>query len=363
MKTGLLTLLRFGMLPLLVLGVALLAYYKDDTATPSENIDSQDREDQGWRASEFSKEMPFSIEHLPAHPFLAQYDRRITFRSGKHIGLWFGTGSKNAFWVYLLGTNTYYLVDEGMSRNEYRVDVDKETVECKCGSSTWVRIPEGALSVSGHSSDGITVKTESGEVAVNEGVPVGDALRNRRFICKVYPSGKIDRDDCAQDILNEKVRWMSVGGTAAIPFFVEWHDSITNGVWTRIKFKSGKTVGVMGSYRKNAQNVYRMQNGMFLLSSRKGTSLERLYRIDVKEEVVFCAYDGRWVRVPDESLDIEAISAEAAIDDHPVRTVISVLTKSGRTEAYGVEPTGNPFEGVEYVGTLHPDGKIDRIKK
>lgn len=44
----------------------------------------------GWEASEITEQIPFSVEYRWAHPFLAEYDKRIAFKSGKKIGVWMG---------------------------------------------------------------------------------------------------------------------------------------------------------------------------------------------------------------------------------------------------------------------------------
>ena len=74
----------------------------------------------------------FSVEYINAHPFLAEYDKTIVFKSGKRIGVWMDSGGAGPFAVYRLQTGEYYLVD-GLEfdfiRNDYRVNVTNETAE------------------------------------------------------------------------------------------------------------------------------------------------------------------------------------------------------------------------------------------
>ena len=76
--------------------------------------------------------LEFAVEYRPAHPFLAEYDKTVVFKSGKRIGVWMDTGGAGPFAVYRLQTGEYYLVD-GLEfdfiRNDYRVNVTNETAE------------------------------------------------------------------------------------------------------------------------------------------------------------------------------------------------------------------------------------------
>jgi len=88
-----------------------------------------------WVGSEIFEQIPFSIEFQPTHPFLAEYNRRIRFRSGKCVDIDMDTGGRGAFVVYSLGTNGFYIVDsmdrkpDSIECNKYRIDVESETVE------------------------------------------------------------------------------------------------------------------------------------------------------------------------------------------------------------------------------------------
>ena len=330
-----------------------------------ENMEQFKAEEQEWRSSGISREVPFAIEFRDSHPFLAEYDRRITFQSGKHIGLWPDTGGAGAFAVYALGTNQFYLVDgleHDFIRTEYRIDVSSETVECRCGEFLWMQVPDNTISITGRSEDDLSVKTITGDVTVTVGKPVGDSLKSRRFIGKIGPSGKFERGWREPTFpKKEEAKWVSAGFTEEIPFAYGWSDAKSNNGRSRIEFKSGRTVGLGGDFHKSRQNVYRLKNGMFLLVGQEGSFWKCMYRIDVTNEVVFCTYDGRWVRVPEESLGIRDMTTEAAHDGIPERTAVGVTTAKGRIVVYGDERIGRPLLGCSYVGCLNPDGSVVRV--
>ena len=161
----------------------------------------------GWRCSEKTDEIPFSVEFKHSHVFLAEYDKRISFKSGKRIGVWPDTGGGGAFAVYDLGDGMFYLADGldcDFMRNDYRVNVKDETVEILVGD-TWLLIPDGTKSIvsSGSARDihdgnvkyDLGVKTADGEkLILCDGLPLGDTLGNRRYLGRIAPSGRFHAD-------------------------------------------------------------------------------------------------------------------------------------------------------------------------
>lgn len=104
----------------------------------------------------------FSVEYIHAHPFLAEYDKTIVFKSGKRIGVFIDTGGAGPFAVYRLPTGEYYLADglkHSFIRNDYRVNVTNETVEMMTADTFWIRIPDGTLAVVGGGGNSIVVNT------------------------------------------------------------------------------------------------------------------------------------------------------------------------------------------------------------
>ena len=151
-------------------------------------------EDQTWRASEVSVEIPFSIEFRRSHPFQGEYDRRIVFRSGKKVGLWPDCGGAREFAVYGVGTNVFFLIDSlnwQSDSSRYRVNVETETVETKTSGAGWVRVPDGAISICSMSIDEVRVKTEDGEAVSTERIRIGDSLKNKKYVGRIFPSGEV----------------------------------------------------------------------------------------------------------------------------------------------------------------------------
>ena len=144
----------------------------------------------------------FSVEYVNAHPFLAEYDKTIVFKSGKRIGVCMDTGGAGPFAVYRLPTGEYYLVDglkHDFIRNDYRVNVANETVEIMAGDKFWIRIPDGTLAVVGRGGDSIDIKTADDERKSVEGrlTPVGDSLSRRKYIGLAHPRGEfVKSGDC-----------------------------------------------------------------------------------------------------------------------------------------------------------------------
>jgi len=68
-------------------------------------------ESKTWDKSEISETIPFSIEFRKAHAYLAEYERRITFKSGKSDHLPFDSGGCGEFAVYALKPDEFIIVD------------------------------------------------------------------------------------------------------------------------------------------------------------------------------------------------------------------------------------------------------------
>lgn len=87
--------------------------------------------DKGWWSIGPNRTIPFAVEYRSAHLFLAEYERRIVFRSGRRVTLGIDTGGAGAFAVYACGEDRFYLIDgfENVSiRSVYLIDVSQELV-------------------------------------------------------------------------------------------------------------------------------------------------------------------------------------------------------------------------------------------
>ena len=151
------------------------------------------RSEQPWRGTKTCETLPFSVEYRHAHPFLAEYDKRILFKSGKRVGILNDTGGAGDFAVYALRDGRIYLID-GLDcpfiRSEYRVDSVAESVEKKC-VGTWIRIPDGSLGITSWSDFDLTVETADGDRMIKGGVPVGESLTGKRYLGRITPRGEL----------------------------------------------------------------------------------------------------------------------------------------------------------------------------
>lgn len=307
-----------------------------------------------WYGTGVCEQLPFAVEYQAAHPFLAEYNKRIVFKSGKRIGINVDTGGAGDFSVYALEDGRYYLVDGLRTvwiRSEYRVDPEAESVERKCGRN-WLRIPDGSLSVDSWSDESLTVKTGSGEESVSSGQPVKDSLKDKRFIGMVTTRGEFVPGGMEPEIEEDKVTWTSSKIDDTVPFAYQWGESRSSKSYCRFAFKSGKTVGVQHDWRRGDHSIYRLKDGRFLFASQERTTWETLYRIDVANEVVWLNYNGHWVKVPDDTLDIVSMTTVGA------RSVIEVETEAGKTKVYGDERVGSVYLGATYIGRMDSKGAL-----
>lgn len=331
-----------------------------------ENLSQFKEEDQDWRASEISQEVPFAVEFRDSHPFLAEYDRRITFRSGKHVGIDGDSGGSGEFAIYALATNEFYLVDRVRQpdeeyRNEYRVNVMHETVEARCRGYAWVQVPDESLEVVGRSAEALCVKTSKGEMDSEKSVPVGGSLNEKRFVGRIFPSAKIELGG-AEPVLTKRTveyRWNSTRHSDRVPFSCEWGVSDEHGTRVRIGFRSGKKIGIFPGWEDGTKSIYRMPDGRFLFVMREGSSFwQKVYRIDPTNEILCCAGDGRWVEVPSDAQEINEIFTQEGKDEKPAQTVLIIETEQGSRRVYGAESQRGTFIGLEYIARITMDGQI-----
>ena len=318
------------------------------------NFEDFEKTEQPWYGTTADEQLPFAVEYQAAHPFLAEYHKRIAFKSGKRVGINVDTGGAGDFAVYALADGSYYLLDGLRTvwiRSEYRVDPKAESVERKCGNC-WLRIPDGSLSVESWSDASLTVKTDHGEESVSSGSSVGDSLKGKRFVGMVTTRGKFVPGDKEPEIEEDTVTWTSSGISDIVPFSYEWGESRAHKTHCRFAFKSGKTVNVQNDWRHGDHSIYRLQDGRFLFAGQEGTMWETIYRVDAVKEVVWVDYKGRWVGLPDETQGIVSMTTAGP------RAVIEIETGEGKAKVYGDEPVGPVFVGATYVGWMDPKGVL-----
>ena len=320
--------------------------------------------------------LEFAIEYRPAHPFLAEYDKTIVFKSGKRIGVWVDTGGAGPFAVYRLPAGEYYLVDgleHDFIRNDYRVNVTNETVEMMC-DETWVNIPDKTLKVDGRSSDSISVKTENGEQDVSGGTPVGDSLKSRSYIGLLHPSGRFEpgEGDPFADIIEPKWEIVKLAG-GEVPFSLEcrrWKGSHCY----RLAFASGARIalGSENCIGEAGYSLYALEDGRYHLftAGQEDILWRNEWRIDATEESVevmfkdhWNKYGDLWVKIPRGATSANSgIGISGGEDGKPLSVSIDVNTEGGKVTGHDFTPVGETLANEKFLGTFHPPDDNPRSK-
>ena len=314
-----------------------------------------------------SSALAFKVEFRPAHLFLAEYDKYIVFQSGKRIGVWMDTGGAGAFAVYRLPTGEYYLVDgleHDFIRNDYRVNVTKETVEIMC-DETWVKIPDGTLAFVCRGGDSITVKTKSGEKTVRggDGTSVGDSLKGRVYLGSLHPNGRCvtGTGDPYADTIEPK--WVAVefdGGS--IPFSLEcsrWKGSFQY----RLAFASGEQIALdFAGSADDRLSLCRLDDGRYHLfdARRADYSWRKDWRIDATAETVEVMYKDHWgkygnfwVKIPSGTTSIYSMGIQDGENGEPFKVSIDVNTRNGKVTGHDFIPAGDSPLNGKFIGSFH----------
>lgn len=336
------------------------------------NMETFKTEEQPWRASRITDEVPFSVEYRNAHPFLAEYEKRLTFRSGRHVPLRLDSGGAGKLAVYALGPDTYYLV-EGLEnefmRCEYRVNVVSERVEMLCGDSVWIPIPAGAVEISSWGPDGIYVKTLMGEGRSERGEPAEGTLDGRRFLGYIGPWGNFERGgDEPAPVRRTVKQWDSLGFAEGLPFTVEFErPKLANGgpAWRefiayRIAFRSGRWVGLWSTWSDEPHevSVYKTPAGNFLAVVKEGRQSQWVFRVDAAREAVSCVCENCWVTLPEGTRAIRMAGPTTGADGHSRAAKLNIATSHGLESVQGDEPAGSVFLGCTRLGRLEEGGRL-----
>ena len=320
--------------------------------------------------------LEFAVEYRPAHPFLAEYDKTIVFKSGKRIGVWMDTGGAGPFAVYRLLTGEYYLVDgleHDFIRNDYRVNLTNETVEMMC-DETWVKIPDKTLKVDGRTTDSISVKTADGEKRADGGTPVGDSLKSRSYIGLLYPSGRFEpgESDPFADIIEPKWKTVRLDG-GEVAFSLEckrWKGSHHY----RLAFASGARIalGSESCIGEASYSLCALEDGRYHLfdARQKDVSWRNEWRIDVAGESVevmfkdhWKRYGDLWVKIPRGTTSANGgISISGGENGKPLSVSIDVNTEGGKVTGHDFTPVGETLANEKFFGTFHPPDDNPRSK-
>lgn len=309
----------------------------------------------------------FSVEYINAHPFLAEYDRTIVFKSGKRIGVWMDTGGAGPFAVYSLPTGEYYLVDglkHSFIRNDYRVNVTNETVEMMTGDTFWIRIPDGTLAVVGGGGNSIVVNTadEKYKNVEIKFMLVGDSLSRRKYLGLIHPRGEFEKSDDGKDpyvgIIEPK--WTAVdAGAVNLPFTLEWCDNKNrcSRQW-RIATVSGKHFGLFRAREFETCLVYVGAPGVYRLhfvskNGRMSDMFDNEYRIDANSEKVEMIVGGFLLSIPSGTV---CISSFGLSED---RASLTATCENG-TQIESDESVPASEDGYQYmlVGSINHDGRF-----
>ena len=308
----------------------------------------------------------FSVEYINAHPFLAEYDKTIVFKSGKRIGVCMDTGGAGPFAVYRLGSNEYYLVDglkHNFIRNDYRVNTAKETVEMMAGDTFWIRIPDDALAVVGRGSDSISVKTTDEECKNVDGelAAVGNSLACRRYLGLVSPRGEFEVSPDGKDPHANVIepRWTAVDAHAAnLPFALEWRDTRNGwGRHWRITTAAGKHFGLyhhIGEFETcnvsvGAPGVYRIH--FMSKNGRVSDWFDNEYRINANSEKVEMVLDKCLLSIPPRTVDIPSFGM------HGDRAYLTTTYEDGtKIESSESIPASEDKYQYMLVGTIDSTG-------
>lgn len=309
----------------------------------------------------------FSVEYSNAHPFLAEYDKTIVFKSGKRIGVWMDTGGAGPFAVYRLPTGEYYLVDglkHNFIRNDYRVNVTNETVEMMTGDTFWIRIPDSTLAVVGGGGNSIVVNTADGKYKNVESkfMLVGDSLSRRKYLGLIHPRGEFEKSDDGKDpyvgIIEPK--WTAVdAGAVNLPFTLEWRDNKKgwNRQW-RIATASGKHFALYqaGDFETcfvyvGAPGVYRLH--FVFKNGRMSDMFDNEYRIDANSEKVEMIVGGFFLSIPSETVCISSVGLS---ED---RASLTAASENGtQIESDVCIPASEDKYQYMLIGSINHDGRF-----
>ena len=333
----------------------------------------------------------FSVEYINAHPFLAEYDKTIVFKSGKRIGVCMDTGGAGPFAVYRLPTGEYYLVDglkHNFIRNNYRVNVTNETVEMMTADTFWIRIPDGTLAVVGGGGNSIEVNTadEKYKNVESKLTPVGDSLSRRKYLGLIHPRGEFEKSDDGKDpyVGISEPKWTAVdAGAVNLPFTLEWRDNKNrwNRQW-RIATASGKHfalsqagdfetcfvyVGAPGVYRlhfvskngrRNVSEIVGSGAEMYRLhfvskNGRMSDMFDNEYRIDANSEKVEMIVGGFFLSIPSETVCISSIGLS---ED---RAFLTAASENGtQIESDVCIPASEDKYQYMLIGSINHDGRF-----
>ena len=306
----------------------------------------------GWTPAGADLGLPFTVEYKPCHPFLAEYDRRVVFPSGKRIGIGVDPGGYPIMSVYALDDAGTYVISDGQFGQAFRIGMEAETVDWGNGFA-WFRLPDDFRDISFTSGDYVVGSLADGsEVRLTNSVPYGTTLANRRLLGAVGPGGGSEPPDRAPDFLAPPA-WNRADCPETLPFAIEYSFSTARpgkiSAW-RVRFPAGETVPLFLStdFGVDAYGLYQLSSGDYGLKCDRENWSCKDFRIRPADRAVDLLYKSVWLEIPPDIRSLEMWSS----------TGLRGRNENGPVESRTVLPVGDTLASPRRLGTLSADGRF-----
>lgn len=308
----------------------------------------------GWTPAGADLGLPFTVEYKPCHPFLAEYDRRVVFPSGKRIGIGVDPGGYSSMSVYALDDSNTYVISDGQFGQAFRIGMEAETVDWGNGFA-WFRLPEHFRDICFTSGDCVVgTLTDGREVTLTNSVPFGTSLANRRLLGAVGPGGGSEPPDRAPDFLAPPA-WNRTDCPETLPFAIEYSFSPTRpgqiSAW-RVRFPTGETsplfLDTPPVFSNPAYALCQLPTGDYFLKDESGDEYCKDFRIRPADRAVDLLYKPVWLEIPPDIRSLEMWSS----------TGLRGRNENGPVESRTVLPVGDTLASPRRLGTLSADGRF-----
>ena len=306
----------------------------------------------GWTPTGAELGIPFTVEYKPAHPFLAEYYRRVVFPSGKRIGVLMDPGGYPSMSVYALDDANTYVLSDGQFGQAFRIGMEAETVDVG-HSLQWFRLPDDTSDITGSSGGQIFIRLADGrEATLTNGVPFGTSLDSRRLLGAVGPGGGSEPPDRAPDFLADSA-WQRTNCPDTLPFAIECRFSPTwphRAAGWRVVFPGGETVPLFLStdFAVDAYGLYQLSSGDYGLKCDRENWSCNDFRIRPADHAVDLLCKPVWLEIPPHLRFLESWSS----------TGLRGRNENGPVESRAVLPVGDTLASPRRLGTLSADGRF-----
>ena len=324
----------------------------------------------GWTPAGADLGLPFTVEYKPCHPFLAEYNRRVVFPSGKRIGVGVDPGGYPRMSVYALDATGTYCLSDGQFGQAFRIGMETESVDWGNGFA-WFRLPDDFRDISFTSGDYVVGSLADGsEVRLTNSVPYGTTLANRRLLGAVGPGGGSEPPDRAPDFLADPA-WNRADCPESLPFAIEYSSSPTRPGqikdW-RVLFPTGETTPLFLYTPTGSSDpfytLHQLPTGDYYLKDESGDGFRRDFRIRPADCAVDIYASG--------GIDLPFLPADACSDPPAwvlippdLRTLAMWSTSGlqGRNEnglvvSHVTSPVADSLASPRLLGTLSPQARF-----